>query len=522
MVTAWRWPLLVFSAIVVLAGGAVGLSPLLEILHAGWSERYGHFEHGYLVLVLVVWMAVRYWRRSPPQQLAPEWWAIIPLLLCIVGLAFLELVYVNSARLSLLPLMFLAVVTLVFGSAAASRLFWPAIFLYVALPQWWAINGVMQALTTAMVTWIVSWTGVPAFIEGNFVHVPAGTFEIASGCSGLNYLLVGLTLGGFYALMYLERWKHRIVLLTLAAGLALVSNWIRVYSLILIGHLSDMQHYLITVEHHIFGWVLFLVFMVPMLLVARRMEVREQAAKPAATSASGEDSAIRPSGSLARPARQAALRVAPGVVPAALVAAAVLVTPRAFEGGTIELATSSASLPETLAGYPAVDPSSAHWQPVFVNAVTDQEAFDDGQGIIEVYQAAYARQDRDHRLVRAENSFLGEAFTPAVEARHEIETPAGRLSVSVYRGNLAGKERLVWGWYWVAGYVAATPLEAKLAELRGLINRRRDGMAFALSTSCGTDCVSAEDRLAIFLAEIAEELPGSSGGSDHSPGSGSR
>jgi exosortase len=250
-------------------------SPLLQIVHFSWTERYGHFELGYLVLALGLWMAVRYWRAAPPGKLQPDGWAVLPLLGLIAVLGLFELMFINSGRAVLLPLLFIASVALVLGRPAAGRLFWPAMFIYFALPQWWAINGLLQSLTSAVVTRAVAWTGIPAFIEGNFVHVPAGLFEIASGCSGLNYLLSGLALGAFLALMYLRRWKHRFMVLAVAAVLAIVSNWIRVYTLVFVGYLSDMQHYLITVEHHTFGWVLFLVLMAPVVLVQRLLEGRE-------------------------------------------------------------------------------------------------------------------------------------------------------------------------------------------------------------------------------------------------------
>ena len=484
----------------------LGLRSLLELLHTGWTERYGHFEHGYLVLALSVWMAVRYWRRSPPNRLVPETWAILPLLLCIAALALLELVYVNSARLSLLPLIALAAVTLVLGRQAATRLFWPIVFVYLALPQWWAINGVMQALTTSIVTHMVGWTAVPAFIQGNFVNVPAGVFEIASGCSGLNYLLVGVTLSSFYALMYLDRWKHRIALVMIAVGLALISNWIRVYSLILIGHLSDMRHYLITVEHHRFGWLIFMIFMGPMLLIARRMENSENAATETPTKASaGDDDAL----ALAldtRVARRTVIHVAPSILPAALAAALILMMPRTFDANTIAEVYPPGSLLPKLAGHAVVDLGPSNWRPIFVNAINDQVRIEDGLGTIEVYRAVYPKQDRDHHLGHARNNFLGDSFLLAEQAAREVDMPAGKLRVSIYQGSLFGEQRQIWAWYRVAGDLVATPFEAKLAELRGLFEQRRDGVAFAVSTFCQDDCAIAEERLASFLAGQGEGL----------------
>ena len=486
--------LLLGSIAMVLAAAAVGLQPLLQVLHAGWTERYGHFEHGYLVLALALWMAARHWRAAPPQVLRPDWLALAPLVGLVAVLGGLELMFVNSARLSLLPPLFIAVVALVLGRRAASSLLWPALFVYFALPQWWAINGMLQSLTVAVVTRLVSLTGIPAYIEGSVVHVPAGVFEIASGCSGLNYLVVGLALGAFHALMYLRSWRRHCGLVLAAGLLALVSNWIRVYLLILVGHLSEMQHYLITVEHHTAGWVLFLVLMSPMLLVARRMEDRERGqAAPEAPPGRGFRALAWPG-------------VSPSVFPAAGVAALVLLAPLSFAPDRLEGIQPPAPLPARLAGLDADHAVASAWQPVFVNAASDRATYRRPGVEIEVYRAVYAHQDYDHRLVRGHNDILGRGFQDVVRELREVTIAGDTFTVLEHRGMLDGRERLVWSWYWVGGVPAATQWDARLAEARSRWRGRGDGVALALSTECKPDCGQAGETLAQVVSAAASEL----------------
>jgi len=126
--------------------------------------------------------------------------------------------------------------------------------------------------------------------------------------------------------------------------------------------------------------------------------------------------------------------------------------------------------------------------------------------VIEVFRAVYYRQDRDHRLVRNDNDFLGDEFRVVDQARREVETTGGRFMVRSYEGTLADEQRVVWSWYWVAGRPAATPLDAKVAELRGLLEGRRDGIAIALSAPCRLDCEVVEERLADFVSGVAKAL----------------
>src|SRR5690606_30072698 len=107
----------------------------------------------------------------------------------------------------------------------------------------------LQALSTSAVTFALSVSGLIAHIEGNLITIPAGRFEIAEGCSGMRYVMVSLALASFYGLFWYRTWVARIGLLVLAGVVSMVANWIRIYTLILIGHLTEMQHYVVAESH---------------------------------------------------------------------------------------------------------------------------------------------------------------------------------------------------------------------------------------------------------------------------------
>ena len=102
------------------------------------------------------------------------------------------------------------------------------------------------------------------------MHLAAGVFEVAGGCSGIHFLIVSLALATLYGEIGRDSLKVRLQLVALAAGLALLTNWLRVYIIIVAGHLTDMQHFLIREGHYNFGWMLFAGMMVVFFLLARR------------------------------------------------------------------------------------------------------------------------------------------------------------------------------------------------------------------------------------------------------------
>jgi exosortase len=269
------------AACVLGAFFVAGLSPLLAVLHKDWINPYGAFSHGYLVLLMSVWLALVRWRESPPAKLAPSWPAVTLVLGLVLSLCAMDALSLNHARLVVLPLLAEACIAAVFGLRCARTLLLPVAFMFLALPQWWAINSPLQALTTAVVGAMIEVTNTPAVVAGNDIHVAGGTIEIGFDCSGLSFVLAALSFAGFYGLVLLPRWSSRLGLLAAAALFALAANWIRVYSLVRIGIATEMNHYLIRVEHVSFGWVVFILMMAPVLWLARRLAHRAEQAFPA-------------------------------------------------------------------------------------------------------------------------------------------------------------------------------------------------------------------------------------------------
>lgn len=261
----------------LVAAFAAGMAPLLLDLHRIWTAVYDDLAHGYLVLgmaAVLAWNA----RESPRFRMGDPWWPALPLLVVAVLLATLfDARSVGSVSKGMLPPVIFLTLAATCGIRIALASFGAIALLYFGLPVWWPINGPLQHLTAAVANLFVDLTGMPAYVEGNVFHLPGGVVEVASGCSGLNYLLVGLTLAWYQGQLYLRDNRNRIRLLAVATVLSLVSNWVRVSALVWIGYVSNMQHYLIRVDHLYFGWGLYLLVIWPLVLYGLRLERLEQA-----------------------------------------------------------------------------------------------------------------------------------------------------------------------------------------------------------------------------------------------------
>lgn len=270
----WLVPLAVLA--LLLLAGWVGLhQPLMEI-HGNWADYYGHFAHGYLVLAVAIWLAYRAWRSRPALRLSPCWLAL-PVLVALIAVLLLSLrLQVTTVNQSIVPLIMLTALGCAFGMQVVRLLFWPFAYLYFALPLWWVINTPLQDLTIYVAMLAVRIAGLQVHVDGSLFEMPAGVLRIASGCSGLNYLITGMAIAFLQGFLFLKTWSGRMKLLAFTAALMLVMNWIRVITIVFVGYYTDMQHYLIRVDHLTFGWVLFLLALWPIYWYGFRLERAEK------------------------------------------------------------------------------------------------------------------------------------------------------------------------------------------------------------------------------------------------------
>jgi exosortase/archaeosortase family protein len=70
--------------------------------------------------------------------------------------------------------------------------------------------------------------GVPAHHDGVFLNLPNITLEVASACSGVNFLIAVIAVGIPQAYLYLQGWVPRTIAIGFAIAIALLSNGLRV------------------------------------------------------------------------------------------------------------------------------------------------------------------------------------------------------------------------------------------------------------------------------------------------------
>ena len=472
-----RWNTIVAAALVL--GVVVGLWPALRGVHHNWSDKYGHFSHGYLVLAMALWLAWSFRRDSPPVPAAPAWNALPLLALFIAAMVASQALSIDTITQSLLPPILLLAISAAYGWRVGRMYFWPVCFVYAALPVWWLINTPLQQLTAFVANVLVRLTGIPAFVEGNSFHLPAGIVQIAAGCSGLSYLNAAVALALFQGLQYLHSWKSRLKLLALTVLLALAFNWLRVYSLIVIAYASDMQNYLIRVDHLTYGWVLFAFCIWPVFWYGVRLERRQGPALvprvvgrgPVTESASGSWQSTAMAGAAA-----VALMLAPAAVDKAVARSSV---------------RASAALSPPLTG------SEGNWLestgPLLAGAEESQLTATVAGEPVWVYRAL----DRAGSVSK-DWPVAGPQLLRSQWQAGAVDASAGQAAGIHYQeqqGRLRDMDVVVRSGLQVGGVSAPDDKSHKLAMLKGLGTLRQDAVLWMAVTPCRPDCATASGRL---------------------------
>jgi exosortase A len=469
------WPVAILLGL--FCGAFLLLWPTAQSLVTAWEDiELTTYTHGYLIVAISAWLLFR--DRDLFASLADR-----ALPLACVPLAMLSLLWLICVRAGiqtghqvLLPVLLWLAVLATTGLRAARATAFAIGYLYFAIPVWGSLTGILQDTTVAAVDLLLRITGVTAYVQGNVVELAAGTFVIEGGCSGLHFFIVGVALSVLYGEVHRDSWRNRALLVLLAVGLALVTNWLRVYIIILAGYLTDMQHYLVRVEHYRFGWVIFAITMIAFFLIARRLPVAPP--RPQSTQAD-----------ISTPKRS-------------LFAVALALGALAFGPlwnlfmpvRAASLPSANEMLPRSVASWTGPDDAfDTPWKPVFNGA--DQQQFgrySDGARSVEVYVADYATQAQGRELVGYDNSVVGAGAETLSEARDPTSGPA--IDVTIRERD--GSHSAIRYFYRVGGLRTDRGTLAQVwYGVSSLVGAPRSSIV-AMRAECRPDCAAAQGAFA--------------------------
>ncbi|MBZ6379996.1 hypothetical protein B5C34_14300 [Pacificimonas flava] len=356
------------------------------------------YQHALLVppiIAYLVWI-----RRGEVMSLTPRPFLPAAGLLFIGGVGWLlgDVAGVALVRHTALIGMLIVSVPLVLGLVVARGLTFPLFYAIFMIPFGDQLIPWLQMITADMCILLLNLFEVPAYIDGVFIEIPNGSFEVAEACSGVRFLIAMIAFSVLVAHLCFKSTLRRVVCVVSAIVLSIVANGIRAWGTIYIAHLTDPS-FARGVDHVVYGWVFFAVIMAIVLGVGWFFFDRPV-----------DDPAFDPRRLEPAPPRRApiarrfVIALAVGLV-AALVAPAyaLIVADRAAD-----MRIAGLRAPD-IPGWSKVDGSGGSgWQPLYDNATaTLMQTYRDAEGReVDLFLAAYERQSEDHEMIAYGNGLM--------------------------------------------------------------------------------------------------------------------
>lgn len=473
------WRYFQFSLpLILLACWVVGYWPTFVELNDRWVKWDQSMAHGWPVALLFIYLLVRTLPWQPRSPKGPIFWlALIGLVLgSLAWFVFYAVNVTILAQLILVPLLILLLMA-VFGARQVFHHRLLLLFSIFAIPLWDYLNGPLLAMSSFVVGEMVRMAGMPAIIEGSSIFIPHGHILIADGCSGLRYFVVALAMG--YLIAYLNRYNETRLgaVLLAAAALGLITNWIRIFVLIVIGYKTEMQSPLMS-DHEYFGWVLFAIICLPAIYFAP--VVKASASSEAAT-AKQSPAVLNILLSL--------LALAVGPLTAAAVDLSPTKTPWQQPLANIGQALSQPNMP-----LPMDLPAGAYTQAAVLREV-----------------GVHIQVDQFQRATTSENLvpyftrlFDGSNWRQIDESEEELADHAA--TVSIFRHKSTGRQVAQLQWFNTGGYISSSVPEAKLWQIPAVLQGQNHFQIVTLQAIClEPDCAEAFASLKQAAANVTSK-----------------
>jgi exosortase A len=354
-----------------------------------WVES-STYNHCALILPIIAWLV---WQRLPElRQLAPSAW---PPGLILVGMGALgwllgEAATVALARHAGLVLMLQGAVIACLGKAVARGLAFPILYAFFLIPVGEEMVPVMQHVTAEICMVLLALIGIPAHIEGIFITIPNGYFEVAEACAGVKFLVAMAAYGALVANVCFRSWPRRILFMAAAILIPILANGVRAWGTIYIAHKTNSD-FATSFDHVFYGWFFFAVVIALLMAVGWRFFDRgvsdpwfdPRALQPAGAAAGSKPKLVRTA------AAAAALAALPVLWSGAVASAGVQQAPRDI------------ALPQ-VAGWERVPGTRGRpWEPHFAGAdVIRLGRYRNASGQeVDLAIAVFARQEEGRELV---------------------------------------------------------------------------------------------------------------------------
>jgi len=246
-----------------------GISTAIEVWYT--SEIYNHC---FLILPCTFYFIYQKKAKLAVQQFNPNLWLLLPFTLLLFIQVFAQTgdikILMHIATFTALPLM----IWLVWGNKSSREVYFPLFIMLFSIPVGDQLIPYLQELTTDIAVPLLEFTNVPIYRNGLYLDIPEGRFLVAEACSGISFLITSIAFGFIYSYVSFTSTKKRLVFIAISIIVPILANALRVYGIILTGHLTNMK-YAVGADHLIYGGVFYGIILLLLIMIGERFRDRQ-------------------------------------------------------------------------------------------------------------------------------------------------------------------------------------------------------------------------------------------------------
>jgi len=425
----------------VLVAWAIVYQDAILGMEAIWS-RSDTFAHGYFILPISIWLLWRDKENLLSSQVNTTW---LPLPI-LAGSLFVWL-FSYAADINVLGQLsavvsLICIIWLMVGNKVAWRYKFPLAYLLFAVPMGENLIPWLQDVTAWFTVAFLKLNGIPVFVDGLYIQIPTGLFEVAVACSGIRYLIASIAVGTLFSYLTYTKTHKQIIFILFSIFLPILANGIRAYGIVAIAYYSDMK-YATGVDHLIYGWLFFGLVIMVMFWVGGLFADKESIQK-------GDEDIV-----VSQVRTEKTSTTAPIFVAVLLIFSTLILLNNVQLISKPSEPEMALSLPENFA-----EVEQSNWGITFNNAL--QRSHIVSPEGMEIFRAVFAHKQDKGELIGWENVlFDNKKWTVIRSSVIRLEDRDAKL---ILIRNISGNERSILYWYDIAGNILINESKAKLMQ----------------------------------------------------------
>jgi exosortase A len=456
--------------------GVLLLLSLILLLLLYWSTvvslveqwQTSSYSYAFLTAPIAGFLAWRNREQLAKFTPAPAFWALPGIALLGFGWLVGDLTATNFLEHFFFVSVIIVFVWGLVGKRVGNQLLFPLGFLMFAIPAGQDLIPPLQDFSAWSAVKLLELTRIPVLLEGRFISVPYGKWEVAEACSGISYLLASLAVGFVYAGVMYRSWFRRISFLVASFIVPVLANGLRVYGIILLGYLAGSRM-AARVDHVLAGFIFFSIVSTSLMLVGLHWRETERHISPRLQA---EDPERLPSTLVAAPLPGAAgslLRSGLFAAFAVLIAGLAPFSARFLGSSPQEEMSGSGFLAVVSLPWKASDQNLYGWTPRFLGPAAEhiQAYRAEDNTLVKLYVKCYGARQKGAKLIGSENRVY--------EPKEWVRTGDRTVRVSFSGREFSVRETIVhstqasliiWNWYSVDGAFTSNSWMAKFLLAR--------------------------------------------------------